>query len=686
MSSQKSEAIHYDSELQYNRGDYMHVNQKVNIHNKFEVFSQNIETGESKQIAEGYNIVLDQMWTRLCGGLSYFANIHFGTGAGTPSAARTSLFTHLGTKTAVDEEQVKALPVSRWKRKIVLNPEEFVGSIITEVGISFGATATNLVTHAMLKDAEGNPISIEKSDTEIITIFSTVFVTIANQTGVIMLGMPSSNQLINYLIGGAVAPTGSFGLLQFINATSRLGSTATVTWTSDVPNKKRKTSVPRFGINDGNGHVTLFEFTNLFAAEFPTTGIFTGQPYTDVPIGVGDGSNKNFYLPSLNVDVLSITIKQDGVTSNEYTHEKLKIVSGLQTHPNSAIAHRGFGVSKTGNKMIFCSSTKLFYYMLENGIYLEKELTLPSGVNISKINQVWLSRDGNTIAIAFDSTSTDKIKIIRLIDNIWVDITYNLPQTVQMFKIVLSDNADVIGLYDGNNATTNLKLYRLNDDNWDSIAHIGPAQFLYAIQISPDGNILAIGTNVAPRFRTYDIGESTTIERAIATTQPTFTTVNFSFANEGLTLAVGFTEYAPYAYVYDWNGSAWIARTDIPTTQYNASHVVLNDEGTILVTWGNSATYTHSWNGAQWSLIQTILFGGTNRIYAYSDINIIDAPSLGSPGVRILDFRERLSLIKFNTSPASGKAITSDYTVEGVHKTINYIVDCSYSIQFGEGA
>ena len=128
----------------------MHIEQKVTIHNRFDLEVRDAKTGELKQKATGFNIVLDQMWTRLCGGSSYFVDIHFGTGGGTLSPSRTSLFTHLGTKTAADEEQVKALPVSRWKRKIVLNPEEFVGSTITEVGIAFGSTASNLVTHAKL--------------------------------------------------------------------------------------------------------------------------------------------------------------------------------------------------------------------------------------------------------------------------------------------------------------------------------------------------------------------------------------------------------------------------------------------------------------------------------------------------------------------------------------------------------
>ena len=41
--------------------------------------------------------------------------------------------------------------------------------------------------------------------------------------------------------------------------------------------------------------------------------------------------------------------------------------------------------------------------------------------------------------------------------------------------------------------------------------------------------------------------------------------------------------------------------------------------------------------------------------------------------------------ITFNTSPALDDVITADYTVDGVHKTDQYVIDVSFAIQFGEG-
>jgi len=130
----------------------MKAQAKVNIHNRFDIEIRDAKTGKLKQKAYAENIVLDQMYTRLCARSAYFVNIHFGTGTGTLSASRTSLFTHLGTKTAVNDAQSKALPTSWWRQKIVLNPEEYIGSALSEVGIAYGSTSTNLVTHALIKD------------------------------------------------------------------------------------------------------------------------------------------------------------------------------------------------------------------------------------------------------------------------------------------------------------------------------------------------------------------------------------------------------------------------------------------------------------------------------------------------------------------------------------------------------
>ena len=384
----------------------MEVKQGIKIHNRFDIEVRDSITGELKQTAQAENILLDSIYTRLCGGSTYFVNIHFGTGIGTTVATRTSLFTHLGTKTAVDEELVKSIPVSSWKRKIVLAPAEYVGATITEVGIAWGSTATYLMTHAMIKDAEGNPISITKTDTDVVTIYATVYVTFDTSIPeLIWISLPSSNTLMNYLIGGSTAPTGSFGLLPMIGAYARLGSTSNATWTADVANKKRKTNIPRFDINTANGNALVLEFTNLFQLSFPATGIHTGRAYTDVPLGVGDGTEDTFDLPSQNLISGTLAVKVDGVATTTLTLTEKDIFSESANPPN--MPARGWAVSLSSDGTVLAVGTSnatpyLKVYTLDNGAWTERA-TPP---NMPSFGQsVSLSLNGSVLAVVSDTTS-----------------------------------------------------------------------------------------------------------------------------------------------------------------------------------------------------------------------------------------------------------------------------------------
>ena len=295
----------------------MNVEQKVNIHNKFEVHKDNIVTGEHTEYT-GYNILLDSIYTRLCANLNYFTNIHFGTGTGIIDATRTSLFTHLGTKTAVNEELIRNIPVSSWKRKIVLNPEEYVGSEITEVGIAWGSTASYLMTHAFIKDSEGNQISIVKTNTDVITIYATVYITFDESNVKWISGASSSGYLLHYLVGGTVQYSPYFILEEIPFSDNPLASVPGV-WVPDIPNKKLKTAVKRFGIAEGNGNILALQVQNNFIVPFPDTTVHNGQAYSDVAIGFGDGSTTRFAIPSRNLKSGTLVIKEDGVITNAVT-------------------------------------------------------------------------------------------------------------------------------------------------------------------------------------------------------------------------------------------------------------------------------------------------------------------------------------------------------------------------------
>jgi hypothetical protein len=104
-------------------------------------------------------------------------------------------------------------------------------------------------------------------------------------------------------------------------------------------------------------------------------------------------------------------------------------------------------------------------------------------------------------------------------------------------------------------------------------------------------------------------------------------------------------EDSPYVTTYDWNGAEWVKRPD-PTSlpSNNADGVALTPDGTVMA-----------------------------------------VGHRGSPNITTYDCKPRTLKVTFDTPPASGDAITADYTVEGVHKTDQYVIDASFAIQFGEG-
>ncbi|MEG1758365.1 MAG: hypothetical protein RR235_07920, partial [Oscillospiraceae bacterium] len=61
-------------------------------------------------------------------------------------------------------------------RKIQISENTAVGYSLSEVGLGYGGGETTLLTHAMLKDMNGNTITILKNATDIINIYATIFV------------------------------------------------------------------------------------------------------------------------------------------------------------------------------------------------------------------------------------------------------------------------------------------------------------------------------------------------------------------------------------------------------------------------------------------------------------------------------------------------------------------------------
>ena len=309
------------------------ANLGIRFHNRFDFVITDVESGEiSRAFAalkpQAENIVLDRIYTRLLNFQSYFDQIVFGSGTGTLAASRTTLFNRIGNKAAVTESSVRSYPNSAWTRKIRLETGEHNGTTLREVGIS--ETTTNINTHALITDSEGNPLEIEKTSSRIIDIYATVFVEVYSvDSGCFFY----ANGLRDYLTGGS-APSNVISIHDMLSFETERVPTLTATRTSNS-GEKSVTLTGKFTVYQLNRDVKAIDWQGGgLRWLIPRAGVYTGTAKTNVQLGAGDGSNNTFVLP--NKEVTSLTVKVDGTTTTAYTRTfDDKII--LDTAPGSGI-------------------------------------------------------------------------------------------------------------------------------------------------------------------------------------------------------------------------------------------------------------------------------------------------------------------------------------------------------------
>ena len=318
----------------------MKIKTKVHFHNRFEIEVRDGQTGALKEKGQAENIVLNSIYTRLCNTTTYFSTIHFGRGAGTPTPDRNSLFDRIGSKSAETEETIRAFPTSSWTRQIRLMPEEFVGETLTEVGIGFGSGATEVVTHAMIKDAEGNPLSLTKTSIDVVTIYATVFVTFMSGSSEIDFYTDTDNKLMMYLTGTSFSNPelflGDFGGSTMYNGIGYYKGTFVLNRINDVANRKITFS-NRIGIDNHNFDIRELFLLNILRVNLQESSIWNGQVISE-NIGVGDGVTTTFELPWYDLENLELSL--DGQVTSNYTTANLGW-ENKELHPFAMLADAG---------------------------------------------------------------------------------------------------------------------------------------------------------------------------------------------------------------------------------------------------------------------------------------------------------------------------------------------------------
>lgn len=316
------------------RGKSRPVRQEIgleaSIHNRFDIEVRDSRTGEIRQRAQAFNIICDALWTRMLGGNNapWFAYILYGKGSGTPAAEDTELFSKLGAVSVNTGSygnysginEVASLDevngTYSLRRSNAIDETVAVGETITEIGI--GYDDTHIVTHAMLQDMNGNPISITKTATDIITFYATVYVhwsAAGYQNGkIVVVPMRAVSGRVTFLWdiatggfdGSLIVYPGmgaSFGVLKGNgNEIYRSGSLVKA-----ATNKTLGFSGMRFPVGDANGE--LYGFTIAFGDRTSAStnrgmlpGVYidadvfdrTSWAITGEAVGTGDGSTTDF--------------------------------------------------------------------------------------------------------------------------------------------------------------------------------------------------------------------------------------------------------------------------------------------------------------------------------------------------------------------------------------------------------
>jgi hypothetical protein len=716
----------------YKGGIILNIQTGINIHNRFDIEVRDSVSNRLKQEITAYNIVLTSMWSRLVNLQTYFTNIHFGTGTGTLSAARTTLFNYLGTKAAANTLLTKALPISSWRRQIVLNPEEFVGSVITEVGISFDSAVGSLVTHALLRDSEGNTISITKTATDIVTIYATVFVTFATQDSdkIKFVGMPNNNGLVNYLIGNTTFPSCSFTvgdsdevlastnkqIICYYSGANGLGASpgiAIANWIKDVANKKLSTPVApnvRLGTTVGNGHIKEIGFGNsstpsyIFRSVLPIPGIFEGQPYSGVIVGTGDGTTREYILPSKNLNDSSIIIKKDGTPTSlfskvaaasdiNYTNGALGVsdslgADGLVMSLDGLILVVGCG-NYSGN------AGYLLFHDRVDGNWVRRAVspTLPAGQSPVRMSSRAFSSNNLVFAVALQNSPY--VAVYDWTGGVWVKRIDPSPLPAGGNYCSLSLDGLILAV--AYNTSPYISVYDWTGGAWVKRANptVLPTGAATGCYLSDDGLIVVVCHYTSPYISVYDWTGGAWVKRANPTVLPTATASKCFLSSNNLVLSVVYGA-SPILIVYDWVGGVWVKRIDPSAPPLN-TYVAVSINGDSFACSRSTTPFFDviDWTGNTWvrrNNTLNILPPSTGSHLAFSgDSNMLCFVTSESTygylrNIFNYDVKKRQTKIIFDTAPALGVALTADYTVNGIHKTDQFVIDLGVTIQYGEGA
>lgn len=275
--------------------------------------------GKLKDKAYAYNLVTDAFWKdafTTTTGWSPFYAIRLGTGTGTPSVSDTALFRSLVEAATTLKRVQYAYPTSVATFTATFPASASAVGVITEVGFSKGTNSSYLQTHALLQDSEGNPITINKTDTDTLIVTAKVHCTVSASDNLNLVSAGSfigftrtfknnSQSLAPYSCSLSASPCLPVSSQLHTTNYSAPGSYSTRSFTFPVQ---------RINKDTGNGcYVNTVYVGDFGTVQLPNESIFPAYALQPMRVGTGDGTTTSFKCPIPDFVENTEVVTVDGV-------------------------------------------------------------------------------------------------------------------------------------------------------------------------------------------------------------------------------------------------------------------------------------------------------------------------------------------------------------------------------------
>ena len=437
--------------------------------------------------------------------------------------------------------------------------------------------------------------------------------------------------------------------------------------------------------SDITGIVNEAAKTITVTAPFYTilTGLKATYSTTGVKVQVGGAVQTSAVTANNFTSPVVYTVTAGGGSTQNYTVTVTKAAlteTGITASDGAGSDAFGYNLSLSadGNTLAIGAygknsfQGKAYIYKRSGSAWIETGITASDGAGFDDFgNSVSLSQDGNTLAIGADRKNGNRGKayIYKWNGSAWVEngITASDRASNDFFgnSVGLSQDGNTlaIGAYKKNSGQGKAYIYNWNGSAWVETgitASDGAANdfFGYSVGLSGDGNTLSVGADGKNgnqgKAYIYNWNGSAWVENGITASDGAandFFGYSVGLSQDGNTLAIGAygkNNFQGKAYIYKWNGSAWVengisASDGAANDDFGSSVGLSGDRNTLSVgAFGKNSSqgkaYIYKWNGSAWVENGiTASDGAANDNFGYSvslsgDGNTLYAGAYGKNG------------------------------------------------------